>query len=47
MDGDEGRDPEALEVGLPEIVPGALGGDHDDIDVGRRDDLPEVDVEAM
>ncbi len=26
---------------------GALGRDHDDIHVRRRDDLPEVDVEAV
>jgi hypothetical protein len=44
---DQARHAAALGVGAAHEVARALGGDHDDIDVGRRHDLAEADVEAV
>jgi hypothetical protein len=47
VNGDECRNPGALGVGAPHQVTGALGGDHQHVDVGGRGDGIEVDVEAV
>ena len=47
LDGEQTRHAAPLGVHAPHEMAGSLGGDHEDIDVGRRHDLPEVDVEAV
>ena len=47
VDGDQRRHALALFVLAAHEVTGALGGDHDDVDVLGRHDLAEVDVEAV
>ena len=47
LDGDEARHAAALVVGAAHEVAGALGGDHDHVDAGRRHDPAEADVEAV
>ena len=46
-DRDERRHALALDVEAADHVPGALGRDHDDIDVLRRLDQAEMDAEAV
>ena len=45
--GDERRHAAALDVRATHEVAGALGRDHRDVDVGRRVDQVEADVEAV
>ena len=45
--GDDVRHARTLGVDAPHHVARALRGDHDDVDVGRRDDGIEADVEAV
>ena len=47
LDGDKARHATALHVGPANQVPGALGGDHDHVHVGRGLDQVEPDVEAV
>jgi hypothetical protein len=47
LDGDEAGDAAALDEFAADEVAGALGGDHDDVDVLRGLDVLEVDVEAV
>ena len=47
MHGDETRHAAPLGELAPHEVAGALGGDHRDVDLGRRVDLIEVDREAV
>jgi len=47
MNGEQARHPRSLGVGAPDQMPRALGGDHCHIDVLRRDDLAEMDVESV
>ena len=47
VDGDQARDAAAGLVFGADQPPRTLGGDHDHVDVGRRDDRPEVDAEAV
>ena len=47
LDGEQTRNAAALAVHPPHEMAGPLGSDHEDVDVGRGDDLAEVDVEAV
>ena len=47
LHGEERRHAAALDVDRSDQVAGALGGDHADVDAGRRVDALEVDVEAV
>ncbi len=47
MDGDEARNTAALGVGAPHQMAGTFGSDHEHVDVLRRVDGAEVDVEAV
>ena len=47
MDGDKRRDADAFDEQLADAVAGRLGRDHGHVDILRRDDLAEVDIEAM
>ncbi len=47
MDGDQARHAAALHVFAAHGVAGALGRDHDHVDIGGRLDQAEVDVEAV
>ena len=47
MDGDQRRHADAFGEQLAHAVAGRLGRDHGDVDVRRRRDLAEVDVEAV
>ena len=47
LDRDQSRHARPLEVLAADEVARALGGDHDDVDVGRGLDEPVADVEAV
>ena len=47
IDGDQVGDAAAFHEDVADQMAGALGGDHDDVDVRGRNDLAEVNVEAV
>ena len=47
IDSDEVRDAAAFHEDVADEVSGALGGDHDDVNVRGRNDLAEMNVEAV